>query len=255
MKIAVIGNSHTLAIDSALKHNALQEKINSISFDCYFIPRYWEIDSQTNLESKACVLKNTEKLSDQDNGIELTKYDHFIICSIGWWAARNITIESNPPTHPLGHLACADWLDSPGILPSARKISNQVMQITLDQWVRETPIMKLAKYVSSHFKQHRILIAPWPAPNRILKNDPDWFINKWYGEDGPRVWHEYFLIHHYVVQKIVEEFGPQVKLLDYPLPGPLADGFMAGEWCEQDPFHGNYLYGELLINQIDLAFK
>ena len=254
MKIAVIGNSHTLAIDSALKQHPLKNS-DGKHFDCYFMPGEWEIAPQTTSESNVCLLKNRKKISEQDSGIDLAGYDYFIICSIGWWAARNITIENDPPTHPLGYLACSDWGNSSEIFPTVKKFSDQVMKITLEQWIRNTPVMKLANYVSTRFNQHRVLVAPWPAPNRELKHDPKWFINKWYGEDGPRVWHEYFLIHHYVVQKLVNEIGDQVKLLEFPLPGPQSDGFMANEWCEPDPFHANHLYGELILKQIDIALS
>jgi hypothetical protein len=248
MRTAVIGNSHVLAIHSALQQRAPRPE----GFDCYFVPGPWGTDlAHGSGGVGSCLLKNDPARDESDRGISLDQYDRFVIGAMGWWAARNVVIEGTP-THPLGYMACVDWGYLPErVVPTVKPVSHQVLRIALQEWISEQPTMRLARFVAAHFPARSVLLQPWPAPNRTLKSDPDWFVNRWYRDHGPDAWRGYFLAQHQAVRNIVSEMGSNVTLLDYPLPGPGNDGFMDAHWCDQDPFHGNHHYGELLLQQID----
>jgi hypothetical protein len=248
VKTAVIGNSHVLAIQSALAG----KPTTSAGVDCYFMPGHWEIAAGTAADGEARnVLVNAPTLGASDGGIDLERYDRFVVSAMGWWAARNVVVEGTP-THPLGYMACADWpVDPARVASSVVTVSHQVFSVTLQEWIRDHPVMRLARHVSEHYRSRPVLLQPWPAPNRALRADPDWFVNRWYGDAGPRAWHDYFLAQHEAIRHLADEMAPNVTLLDYPLPGPRADGFMAGHWCDPDPFHANEDYGELVVRQIE----
>ncbi|AOJ08737.1 hypothetical protein [Burkholderia mayonis] len=175
MKIAVIGNSHTLA-----RVAAHRERLGGAigQFDFYFLPDEWAM-------ADADRLTNARPLADDDKGILLGDYDGYLISALGWWAARNETLERG--MHPLSHVACATWLAAnapssslhlPEHLPAnLAVVSTAVLSKTIARWLAEQPIARLAKHIAGRYDKP-VFLQPRPAPNRALAADPDWTINR-----------------------------------------------------------------------------
>src|SRR5580658_5765447 len=196
---AVIGNSHAIAIKQAMeikKENSikldvdanLESPLGVIEF--YFIDSLWEIDQKKS--GNDCGRLYAVPKQEDDSGLSLDEFDNVILCAGGWWAARNNFVTRNPPSHPLGYMACADWNYTPSQTPaSVRLVSAAMFKAAVEDWIRDQPIVQLAKYLVASC-DHRIFLQPWPAPSRALKDKNDWVLNSLYREYGARAWLDYF---------------------------------------------------------------
>lgn len=236
IKTLIIGNSHTIALRSAL--DASPSIMESVDF--YFIPGYW------GTLAKSSVV-NTPAIDASDHGICFSDFDRIVVSALGWWAARNQIIEGGH--HPLARMTCADWGSSHCLPPGIELVSKDVFNLAVEGWIVEQPIVRLASHLSTYYSG-RLILQPWPAPNRALAADSTWILNRWYGNQGASCWFDYWRAQHTAVVKISKAIAPNAKLLGYPLPGPGYDGFMDQHWCDPDPYHGNQNYGELVVNQI-----
>jgi hypothetical protein len=249
MPTAVIGNSHIKALRYA--PNTLETNpLDAQRF--YFIRDGWRTETvQQGENSRLRLLANPVEEGYPGPGILIDEYDTLVISAAGWWAARNRLVQADdPPAHPLGCMACADWGYAPArVPPGVRLASIAVFRATVEEWIREQAITRMVQHLAT-VSSSRIFLQPWPAPNRALKSDAAWIINRWYGDRGPEAWLGFFTAQLLALKCIVAEIGPQVVLLDYPLPDIPADGFMDGSLCDTDPFHGNQEYGALIVDQI-----
>jgi hypothetical protein len=243
MKTAVIGNSHTLAIKGALSKPS--RILGDVDF--YFIPGAWEILERNNGKKNNTLLANSPK-KEADPGISLADYDKFVIAACGWWAARNENIDSG--NHPLAHMACASWQCESHRAPAGVSlVSEDVFRHAVEGWIRDQPVIQLATHISNCY-QGQMILQPWPAPNVELITDANWVLNRWYGLKGPIAWFDYFKAQHMAIKALTKEMRGSPMLLEYPLPGPILNGFMAGDWCDPDPFHANEKYGDLIVKQV-----
>lgn len=248
MVAALIGNSHVIAVETALrraKASRLDVRRSCFSSDFLTVD---EIEDGDRLRLRVFVDEPGEKKWPD---IYIDDCDHVIISAIGWWAPRNLTVDDyDPPIHPLAYMACAGWGYAPDCVPAnIRLTSTAVFRATVEAWVREQPLTQILQRLAAVY-QNRIFLQPWPAPNRMLKTDVEWFPNRWYGKRGPRVWFDFFTAQLHALRAIAAECGPKVTLLDYPLAEIYEDGFMDGALCDSDPFHANEKYGALVVKQI-----
>jgi hypothetical protein len=184
--------------------------------------------------------------------LDVAHYDSLVISACGWFALRNQFIAADPDSHPLGRFCCVDWIGRDLDRPSGatQLVSAAVFGAVVEAYVRNHASIKLAFLLSAHFPGS-IWLQPWPAPNRALKSDSEWFINARYGLLGPRAWSAFFKAQRRALEAVAKELGPRFTLLDYPLPASSDDGFMDGHWCEpRDYWHGNAKYGGLVLDQI-----
>lgn len=242
-KIAVVGNSHLIAIHGAYQHDA-HGTLPPLDF--YYIPNDWAFEAD-HRDGSSDRLINAPARDSEDRGISLSGYDGILISALGWWAARNANIEGK--NHPLAHMLCAEWpiVEEYDHLPQT-KVSRAVFIKALEAWLSRQHIVRLANHVCAHYNVP-VFLQPWPAPNRTQAADPDWLLNRWFGAAGASVWFDFFNMQVAATRQICEGHE-NAFWLDYPLPGPARDGFMAHEWCDTDPFHGNARYGELILQQL-----
>lgn len=242
MSIAAIGNSHIVAIKRAF-HSGLSESLKEIDF--YPLMTGSEIKLEGIGGGRLLLKKQTS------SDVEPVEFKSLVLSACGIRAARNRFVETDiPPAHPLGYMACVDWgYDRERLPRSVRLVSAAVFHAAVEGWIRQEPLVRLAINIASRFSCP-IVMQPWPAPNRKIKSDADWCLNRWYGASAPRVWLDFFKAQYEALKAIAREIGPQAIVLDYPVPGPLIDGFMSEGWCHPDPFHANYLYGNLVLKQI-----
>jgi hypothetical protein len=248
MSIGVIGNSHTVAIKAAF-NSGRADSLTEVDF--YPMLGDWKIEIENNLDGRNLLFKR-DKGPDIDPG----KFECIVFSACGLVAARNKFVETNnPPTHPLGYLACADWGYHYTLVPhSVKLVSAAVFRATIQAWVRQQALVQLAMSIAGRYS-YPVIMQPWPAPNRKLKTDADWVLNRWYGSNGPHAWLDFFRAEYAALKVIAQELGPQFIVLDYPVPGPLGDGFMSEHWCHPDPFHANHRYGNLVLKQIKEALS
>lgn len=185
--------------------------------------------------------------------IDLRDYDGLVIAACGWTAPRSAFLEAPRPVHPLGYMACAGWGHDPRVMPpGVRLVSRAVFRVTVEAWLRRHPMTQLALDLAPFFARP-VIIQPWPAPSLAERDNPRWTLNRWYRQNGPAVWREYFAAQTDALRRIFGEPPGRFILLDYPVPGAGAEGFMGAAWCARDPFHANARYGELVLRQIDAA--
>lgn len=96
----------------------------------------------------------------------------------------------------------------------------------------------------------RVILQPWPAPNRALQDNGSWFLNVGYGASGKHAWRDFMRSQYRALERVSTELGSRFTLLPYPVAGPLDDGFMAADLCDSDPWHANATYGDLILGQI-----
>jgi hypothetical protein len=257
MKICVIGNSHSAALKSA----SSSKSIEGVDFDYFVRPggdqprvaledgRIWPIsmDGTRNLAASNLI---TTVEGAATNGLDLSPYAGVVISACGLFAARNININAQKNSHPLGYLSCADWLEeSQNDAPGGNQIvSAAVFGLAVESHVRAHPSMQLALVLSEYFPGP-VYLQPSPAPSRTLKRNPRWFLNAWYGKRGPEAWFAFFEAQWMAVQTVARELSSQSILLNYPLAEPLKDGFMQEAWFDRDPWHSNGEYGKLVLDQ------
>lgn len=248
MPTLVIGNSHAKTIKHApntLAHNPLDVR------ETYFVRSGWKMETAGEDGGRVRLLAAPPEVED-DPGVFPEDFDTIVVSAGGWWAARNELLTTDVKSaHPLGYMTCVGWSPAQGAAAPARVslVSSQMFGAVVEAWIRDMPIIKLLQQLAKT-GDSRIYLQPWPAPNRALKQDPDWALNQWYGKDAPRVWFEFFSAQRAALQSIAGELAPRVVLLDYPLADILEDGFMDGSLCNPDPFHGNTEYGALVVDQI-----
>jgi hypothetical protein len=242
-RVAVLGNSHSLVVASALAANP--SKYPHVT--CFHVFHHW-----APMESKAgdgCprISVHTKR---GDEVIAFDEFDLFVVCAGGWWAGRNEHL-NGAPSHPLAHGACSKWLPFSPLAPaSLRLVSESVFDEMVYSWVSEHAITELVRFISTNHRR-KVLWLPWPAPSRLMKRSPDWVLNSWYGENGPRAWLGFFRSQYRALQRLSSEIGDNLCLLPYPSADIMEDGFMDGALCEADPFHGNVRYGSLVVRQLE----
>jgi hypothetical protein len=256
MKICVIGNSHVAALKSALPSIQVT---GSHVIDFYALIG----GEQPRLRLEGGRLRPvlpretlTTVVEAIESGLNIALYDGLVISACSWFAARNEFIMADPYSHPLGCFSCVDWIgeDLGQPPPGTEFLSAAVFNAAVESYIRSHASIELAFLLSEHF-QGSVLLQPSPAPNRVLRTDPAWFVNAWYGPRGPRAWLAFFKAQQLALEAVVKELGPRFSLLDYPLPAPSLDGFMDEEWCVADPWHGNDKYGALVLDQIGQRFN
>jgi hypothetical protein len=244
MATAIIGNSHAKTLKyapNAMERNPLDAR------RYYFLRGGWRTEPAGPSEDGPLRLIALPQ-EEADEGLVLEGFDDLVLSAVGWWAGRNEVIEAG--NHPLSFMACAGWgYDPERVAPAVRLVSAAAFDATVEAWVREQPIVSLARLLAT-VTPARIFLQPWPAPNRSLKSDPDWLVNRWYGERGPLAWRHFFLAQRAALEAVAAELGPRVVLLDYPVAEALEDGFMDASLCNPDPFHANEHYGALVVDQI-----
>lgn len=206
----------------------------------YYVPRAWRVFQEVSLV-------NNPAIDDLDEGICFSDFDKIIVSALGCKAARNENVERG--MHPLARMTCANWGRGLGLPLGIQVVSEDVFKLALEEWIIDQRIVRLATDISRYYFG-KLIFQPWPAPNRALAEDSNWIINRWYGNNGPSVWFNYWKAQYGAIVKISKERAQNALLLEYPLPGPAHDGFMDGHLCDRDPFHGNHNYGELVVNQI-----
>ena len=244
MTTVVIGNSHAKAIKQA--NTRIK---NPIGINQTYFARSWKTDVVRQGEhSRTRLLALPQQ--DGDFGIFLDEYDNFIVSAGGWFAARNQLIDAKDPSHPLGYMACAGWGFTPGNVPARVRITSvSVFRATVEAWIRQQSAVRLVQHLVS-VSRGQVILQPWPPLSRALKEDTDWIINKWYGENGSKAWFSFFTAQYAALENIASELGARVVLLGYPLQDSLEDGFMDASLCSPDPFHANWTYGALVLDQI-----
>ncbi len=247
MKTAVVGNSHTKAIQSAVRL-ALRRPPSEIDF--HLIGPHWEIERSDRAAGPRLW---GEPRTDDAPGIDIGQYGQILISACGVWAARNEFVESDdrPTNHPLGLMARADWEPVDGVAPAGLQlVSAAVFRATIESWVRRGAMTRLAVGLGEHF-EGRILVQPWPAPSRALKTDSGWFMNRWYGVNSPRAWLDYFTDQNAAIRQVAAEIGSRCIVLDDPAEGSRLDGFAEARWRGADPWHGTREYGALVLDQLE----
>ena len=244
MATAVIGYSHA----KALKHAPNAGPGGPLDVRrCYFLRGGYRIEP-AGPDGPLRLVATGEEM-DEDP-LRLEDFDTLVLSAAGWRAARNEVVETDGPAlHPLGCMACASWGFQPERLPGVRLVSAAVFDATVEAWLRVQNVVQLARDLVQA-TESRIIVQPWPAPNRVMKADPDWVINRWYGVHGPAAWRVFFIAQQAALRRLVAEIGPRVVLLDYPLADTLEDGFTDSAFGGTDLFHGNLAYGALVIDQI-----
>jgi hypothetical protein len=246
-RVAVLGNSHVIAVSSAFKVTQPEYK-NAICFDAFHI---W---NETQPECGGGRL-TVSTLNRTEMPINLADFDLFVVCAGGWWAGRNEHLANNGASHPLAHVTLPQWLQlnaPPQVTP--RLASQAVFEEMVYCWINEHRVTDLVRFIGQKHKK-RVLWQPWPAPNRKLKDDPDWIPNSLYGEYASKAWLDFFRAQYRALQRITADIGSNVQLLPYPLPEIMEDGFMDPALCDADPFHGNLNYGSLIVAQLEPYLK
>ncbi len=240
-RTAVIGNSHSIAIRRALI-SRFPERFGN---ECFGLLHTWRIENKSTEVGTLGTLIGSAV--GKEFVVELDKFDQFVVSAGGWWAARN---EALSASHPLAYISKIEWDKDSATKPrTARSVSHTLFEEVIKAWVADTSIIKLVKYICEH-SSCRIILQPWPAPNRELKSDPKWLINIWYGEYGAIAWRDFFKSQRRALETLVGAIGNNVVLLDYPLEDIKEDGFMSASLCDTDPFHGNVKYGNLVVDQL-----
>jgi hypothetical protein len=246
-KLAVVGNSHVGAIEEAI---GLFGAMGFPACDLCYVSNEWKI---TDFSENGCLesLLDAQTPNKQDTTIRLNDYDHILVCALGWWAPRNrFVYEDNPPTHPLGYMMCADWGCVAERVPATVQVtSSAVFEATVEAWVREHPVVRLARRLAGVFERD-IFLQPWPAPSRAVKEDPAWFLNQWYEDRAAVAWSAFFNAQLRAVRNISADLRSNTILLDYPSSEVFDDGFMDQSLCQDDPFHANGTYGALVLKQV-----
>ncbi len=250
MKTAIVGNSHSKAIQSALRMD-LRRPPSEIDF--HLIGHHWQLERSDRAGEAPRTRLWGEPRTAEVPGIDIDQYGQVLISACGVWAARNEFVEGDdrPTTHPLGLIARADWRPIDGEAPaSLQLVSAAVFKATMESWVRRGAMMRLAVGLAEHF-DGRIVLQPWPAPSRALKTDAGWFMNRWYGANGPRAWFDYFVVQNAAIRQVAEEIGSRCVLLDHPTEDSRLDGFAEACWRGADPWHGNRDYGAMVLDQLE----
>ncbi len=245
MATAVIGNSHAKVIWRA--PNTITNPLDARAY--YLVPKDWRAET-IDADGGRQVRLLAFPAIDDDPGVSLGEYDNIVLSACGCWAPRNELLETEEAYHPLRRMACPGRA-RPGapLPPGVRLVSASVFDITVEAWIRDLPMTRLVQYLAGN-TDSRIFMLPAPPPNRGLKDDPDWVFNKWYGENGPRVWRDYFNSQILALKKVATELSPKVTFIDYPVADVLEDGFMDASLCNPDPFHANSTYGAMLVDAI-----
>jgi hypothetical protein len=252
MRICIIGNSHAAALKLALGRSSV---IGNCTFDFYVVPgghgpqltldggrlRPLAADGPIQSTVPGAVL----------NGLDLGPFDALVVSACGLVAARNENVVPNPACHPLGTVFLANCVATGEMPAPAGKqfASIAVFEAVVESYVRQHASTQFARLLAGSFRG-KVLLQPWPVPNRALRENSSWFINVAYGSAGQQVWHDFVLAQYHALEAVTAELGSSFTLLPYPLPDPLREGFVAAELCETDPWHGNEKYGELVLTQV-----
>jgi hypothetical protein len=180
--------------------------------------------------------------------LDISPYQLLIVSACGITAAQNEWIQRKPDVHPLGYLKCSGWFD--GEEPETLKlISSAMFEAAVESHVRQTASLKCAELLVRHF-EGPILLQPWPAPSTLVRADPNWFVNRWYGARAREVWKAFFDAQWRALNAIPTTLGPRVAVLPYPAPHIIRNAFTDESLTAHDPWHGNPEYGSLVLEQI-----
>jgi hypothetical protein len=247
-KIALIGNSHSIAIRSAIEEDPALYS-NVICFNAF--TQTFERRNDPQGQDPRIAFKSIR--GDVESVIRLADFELFVVSAGGWWAARNPHLQGRGPNHPLAQVARPEWAHGSTKLPRTPKtwVSLAAFNETVRGWVSQQAISQLLRFLCIECGR-KVVLQPWPAPSRIVKRDPKWLMNAWYGRNGPRAWRDFFVAQRLALRQLVAELAGNATLLEYPRKGILLDGFMDESLCsDTDPFHGNVAYGRLVLKQLE----
>lgn len=245
MPTAVIGNSHA----KTLRHAPNTRESNPIDLQGYHVVRgAWRTEPAEPGGDGPLRLYAEPPEEKQAAYIDLSAFDTLVLSAGGWWAARNEVVEKR--NHPLAAVACTGWGYDPARVPShVQLVSRAAFEATVEAWIRDQPLTQLAFHLAA-MTSAQLFIVPVPPPNYSVRFDPDWIINRWYGERARAAWLDFFRAQHKALQAVAAELGPRLILLDYPVESALQEGFMDAALCNPDPFHANNDYGAMMVDQI-----
>jgi hypothetical protein len=252
MKVCIVGNSHVAALMSGL---AAAPSLGGFEFDFYAIPGGHEpqlvVKGGRLRPRTADVLPQTTIAGSASGGLDLAPYEAVVVSACGLFAARNENVVPDPLAHPLGAVCREDWLEAAGAPwpVGTQFVSAAVFDAVVESYVKRHASVTAASLLSECFAG-RVVLQPWPAPNRALQDNASWFVNVGYRNGGRRAWRDFMRAQYRALEKIAAGLGSAFTLLSYPLAGPLNDGFMNAEMCEADPWHANAAYGVLVLAQI-----
>jgi hypothetical protein len=242
MKVCVIGNSHVAPLMRAMRS---KPALGEHRFDFYSVPgasqprlalrddRLFPVQAPERVQTTiACAALD---------GLQVRQFDALVISACGWFAARNENVKADPHAHPLGSVACVRWVEDLAGRTAPRKqiVSSAVFDALVESYVRSHASIELCLLLRGFFPGP-ILLQPWPAPSRTLKDDAAWFVNLEYGVHAPRAWHDFFRSQRSALEAAAKELGRGFALLEYPFAEVEQDGFMSVDYCDRsDPFHAN----------------
>jgi hypothetical protein len=252
MTLCVIGNSHAAAIKLALggKHIIDKHEVHFYVLGGHDQPRVQLLNGRLRPLNPHQRVETTLPEA-AIAGLNILPYDTIVISACGWFAARNGFVAADPLAHPLGSMTCPDWAGSRcpvGIRP----VSSAVFEAVVEGYVQRHASLQLAELLARSF-EGRLLLQPWPTPDRALQSDREWFVNAWYPDSANMVWHAFISAQTRALRRLAATLGPKVTVLDYPLSDSAETGFMNSLWCTNDPWHANARYGSLVIDQIVAA--
>jgi hypothetical protein len=252
MRVCIIGNSHAAALKSALGSGST---IGSCDFDFYLIAGGYEPQltwTGGRLRPLAAErVPQTTVARAAEEGLDLAPFDAVVVSACGLFAARNQNVVFDPACHPLSSVCVAGWLgDEAHAWPTGTQfVSAAVFDEIVASCLEQHASIRLARLLAQVFPG-RVILQPWPAPNRTLRDNSSWFLNVGYGLTGGRVWCDFMSAQYRALTAVAAELGSSCTLLPYPLAESLRDGFIDGELCSPDPWHGNEKYGALVLDQI-----
>lgn len=203
---------------------------------------------------------------EEGQSVDISPFGVIVITACGWWAPRNDFVEHDiadqyvndvmqwqPSTlaHPLAHVVIADRVDDwDRVQSSVRGVTRAVFGLTVSNWVRRQVLCRMVTDICSSW-DGRVIVDPWPPPNELVRQDGNWFLNRWYGGMAGMIWGDYFRAQLAALRSMASGFGDRCTLLDY---GQRADenGFMPSNLgADYSLFHANAEYARDTWRQID----
>ena len=246
MRVLVIGHSHcrTLkwACDRAPRRFEVEWAAHDTSLDCRL--------EDGRLYPPAAKLLFVTQPDATTAGIDLQRFDALVLSGLGMFASRN-NHDRAYCQHFLFEHALPGW--QPGAvagMPPMQLVSDAVMRELVAGLVRLNPLHALIPKLAAAFKGP-IIVQPFPLPSE--RTEPNWKVEKVYGERWGVVNSWCYQVAWDVLAAHVNASGPQVRLLSHPSAEWLQQGFHPVAYTSSDVWHGNEAYGALVLDQIEAA--